>query len=130
MSYVDIGLTIGSESIEGIVANLPDNSQLFVVVGADGADIYPSKYGVLYAYKKNDTRTHFEFFEKSTGKRYYGVYDSSISTPWQGWNIMYTAQHKPKPSEIEAAPAPIISQTDITAGTTALATGQSYHVYK
>lgn len=28
------------------------------------------------------------------------------------------------------APAPIISQTDITAGTTALATGQSYHVYK
>ena len=28
------------------------------------------------------------------------------------------------------APAPIISQTDITAGSTALATGQSYHVYK
>ena len=28
------------------------------------------------------------------------------------------------------APAPIISQTDIVAGTTPLATGQSYHVYK
>ncbi len=28
------------------------------------------------------------------------------------------------------APAPIISQTDITAGTTPLATGQSYHVYE
>ena len=29
-----------------------------------------------------------------------------------------------------ADPKPIISQTDITAGTTALATGQSYHVYE
>ena len=28
------------------------------------------------------------------------------------------------------APAPIISQTDITAGVTPLATGQSYHVYE
>ena len=28
------------------------------------------------------------------------------------------------------APAPIISQTDIVAGSTALATGQSYHVYE
>ena len=104
VSYADIGLTIGSESIEGIVTKLPDNSQLFVVVGADGAKIYPATYGVMYAYKKNDTRTHFEFFEKSTGKRFYGVYDSSLSTPWQGWNMVYTAQHKPSASDISATP--------------------------
>ena len=33
-------------------------------------------------------------------------------------------------TNLGVAPAPIISQTDITAGSTALATGQSYHVYE
>jgi hypothetical protein len=33
-------------------------------------------------------------------------------------------------ANLGVAPAPIISQTDITAGSSALATGQSYHVYK
>lgn len=40
------------------------------------------------------------------------------------------ADHTHTPANIGAAPAPIISQTDITAGSTALATGQSYHVYE
>lgn len=42
----------------------------------------------------------------------------------------YSADNKPTPLSIGAAPAPIISQTDITAGSTALATGRSYHVYE
>ena len=38
--------------------------------------------------------------------------------------------HTHAPSDIGAAPAPTISQTDITAGSTALANGKSYHVYE
>jgi len=38
--------------------------------------------------------------------------------------------HTHTPAAIGAAPAPIISQTDITAGSTALETGRSYHVYE
>lgn len=102
VSYADIGLTIGSETIEGIATNLPDNSQLFVVVGADGADIYPVAYGVLYVYKKNTSRTFFEFMEKTSARKYYGVYDSTMSNPWTGWGRIYSEHNKPTPADIGA----------------------------
>jgi hypothetical protein len=49
---------------------------------------------------------------------------------WSEWTKVYNDANKPTPSEIGAAPIAIVSQTDITAGTTPLATGQDYLVYK
>lgn len=102
ISFADIGLTIGSETIEDIATKLPESSQLFVVVGADGADIYPTTYGTLHVLKKNTSRTYFEFLEKTNSRRYYGTYDSSMSTPWSGWAKSYSAHDKPTPADIGA----------------------------
>ena len=102
ISFADIGLTIGSETIADIATNLPENSQLFVVVGADGADIYPVAYGTLHVLKKNTSRTYFEFLEKTSARKYYGVYDSTMDAPWSGWGKVYTSDFKPTPAEIGA----------------------------
>ena len=124
ISFADIGLTIGSETIEDIATNLPDNSQLFVVVGADGAPIYPVAYGTLHVLKKNTSRTYFEFLEKTSARRYYGVYDSTMSTPWTGWGKFYSSEDKPTPADIGAATTGHKhSAADVTSGTLPIARG-------
>lgn len=85
-SLTQIGLTNGSETIETIAYNMPNNSELSFEVGANHATIYPTTYGLLNVSKAgNDTRVIFKFFQKATAYSWFGVYDSSASTAWTGW---------------------------------------------
>lgn len=85
ISFSDIGLSVGSETIADIVTKLPDSSALFVTIGADCANIYPVTYGTLHVQKRDSTRTFFEFLEKTNNHRFMGVYDSTQTEPWSDW---------------------------------------------
>lgn len=79
-----IGLTMGNETIDSIVAALPNNSKLQLLIGvSNNADIYPSGYGTLFVYKAGSNRISFEFYHSTDLKRWFGVHDG---TKWSGWN--------------------------------------------
>lgn len=50
-SLTQIGLTVGSETIESICSSMPVNSMLYIDVGSDNATIYPASYGVCIAHE-------------------------------------------------------------------------------
>ena len=88
-SLSDIGLTVGSETIEAIVDAMPDNSQMDTPITTSSQDgVYPGlKFGQLRVVKLVNTRVSFEFYEKDTGKRYWGYYSETASEfeKWSGW---------------------------------------------
>lgn len=88
-----IGLTIGSETIETIAAKLPYYSiAMLPIYSKSNLSIYPnSNYGQLRVEKTFDSRIIFTFTNNS-GSQWVGVYsiDSSEDT-WTGWMQLYSA---------------------------------------
>lgn len=100
-SLTDIGLTVGSETIEAIATTMPANSELICSTTADNADIYPNgKLGLLRVTKSDIGRVKFEWTLKDNGTVYVGIYSSSNTTPWTGWHKMMDE----KPPFIELMP--------------------------
>ena len=91
-----IGITKGdttAETIENIASKLPNYSMLMYFVG-DGNNIseYPSGYGLIRAYKIQNTRTVFEFTSHMTNDFYYGIcYEGSF----KGWSQVYDTSNPP-----------------------------------
>lgn len=87
-----IGLTLGSETIESIASALPENSMLFISVGsASNKNIYPAytsgaRYGVLRVTKRETDRILFEFFYLPDSATQYTRYWMGLySSTWYGW---------------------------------------------
>ncbi len=94
-ALTQIGLTVGSETIEAIASALPQNSELITVTGGNNnAEIYPAtKYGTLRVTKGDEGRINFQYTPKSTNTIYTGVYtnDSTVTQKWTGWDRVVTA---------------------------------------
>lgn len=96
-SLEQIGITKGSESIKGIIRNIPNGSILKVSIGSGNADIYPLSRGVLtaecfYGTDKVNLRFTEEVYQKSSAREWVG--DGLIrmeGSPlkevlyWSGW---------------------------------------------
>lgn len=116
----DIGLTVGTETIEAIATTLPTYSRLIVTVGAtNNAEIYPnSNYGLLVVDKSTNTRIVFTF-TNNAGTQWIGVYAiNSSGNTWTGWKMQYGENY------ISYGTA------DLTAGTTVLMDGKIHLVYE
>jgi len=90
-TYGSLGIIVGEETIESIVSAMPNNSVLRqdVGVGCNGA-IYPTAYGIIEVWKNNDPRTNLIFYQKGTGKMWFGVYDGTMANKWTGWKGVFT----------------------------------------
>ena len=89
-----IGVSKGSETIEGIATSLPDNSSVSYAVSSDSASIYPANYGLVTVNRIMASRIEFRFVSTS-GTLYYGVYNSTASTVWSGWKKIYSEGNNP-----------------------------------
>lgn len=69
-SLTQIGLTVGSETIESICSSMPVNSMLYIDVGSDNATIYPASYGVCIAHKLTTSKWCALFIPKETSDLY------------------------------------------------------------
>ena len=85
-TYTDItqlGLTVGSETVESIVEALPNNSSLVCATGSSNADIYPDgKLGILTIVKVASSRVECKWVQRSTGATYFG---NVVDGTWYGW---------------------------------------------
>lgn len=92
-SFTQINLTNGSETIDSIATNMSNHSMMITTIGASNAAIYPNQYGTLEVIKAGDnTRVVFRFYQKTSGKTWYGSYDSTASTKWTGWAEIGSAE--------------------------------------
>lgn len=85
-----VGLTIGSETIDAIAEALPDKSTLLFSTGAKNAAIYPTSYGFVEITRLEYTRIKFSFIPKNTGAKavqeYIGhAYQENGTWYWSGW---------------------------------------------
>lgn len=88
-----IGLTIGSETIETISSKLPTYSRLVLTIGStNNLSIYPnSNYGLLVVEKTVNSRILFTF-TNNQGSQWVGVYSiSSSGNTWTDWMQQYNA---------------------------------------
>ena len=124
-TYTDItqiGLTSGSETIANIAGNLPVNSMLYYTVsGSSNITEFPnSNYGLLVVDKTIASRIVFTF-TNAGGVQYIGYYSITSTTNadvWTGWLKTYSSND-------------ILSgTTDLSAGSTALASGKLYFTYE
>jgi len=114
----EIGLTAGSETIQAIATNLPNNSLLICGITTNNAAVYPSNYGLLTVKRSSGTRIEFGFVT-TTGASYVGFYSiTSSGDSWSDWSKTISS------TDI------LSSTTDITAGSSTLATGKLYLVYE
>lgn len=79
-NITQIGLVAGSETIEAIAQNLPDNSIL--VYPSMNTSLYPTPSGVLFVVKWNSARTIFEY-TNILGGRWTGAYYDNVFTGWK-----------------------------------------------
>lgn len=115
-SLPQINLTNGSETIESIATNLPNNSMMLVTIGSSNAVIYPNQYGTLEVIKGGDaTRVVFRFYQKTSGKSWTGAYDSTATTKWTGWKEIVTENN-------------IVIGAELTSGVSALDSGKIHLV--
>ena len=87
-SLAQVGLSVGSETIESMAAALPAWSELRLTIGSSyNTVIYPVSYGSLIVakYGSDASRVIFEFTSKTSNQRWLGVYDSTTTTPLFGW---------------------------------------------
>lgn len=85
-----LGLTVGTETIEGIATALPTFSRLTITVGStNNASIYPnSNNGLLVVEKTAPSRIVFTF-TNNNGKQWIGVYAIVTSgNTWTGWKTL------------------------------------------
>lgn len=110
-----INLTQGSETILAIAKALPNNSVFqMTVTSTHNTSEYPYQTGTLTAVKVATTRVTFEYVDNN-GEHYTGtVRGSGDSATWLGWKYS----------------TPAYGTTDLTAGTSTLATGKLYFVYE
>lgn len=120
-SLEQIGVTIGSETMEAIALALPNNAVLEVSCGASNNGVAdgtgfpvvagttnPLKYGILHVSKISGyeisgyDRVLFEFRVKEKASRLFvGFYSSTDG--WSGWKKVYTESSKPTAAELNAA---------------------------
>ena len=113
-----IGQTVGSETIAGIATSMPNYSILIHGVTTDNAAIYPSNYGLLTVKRTFSSRIEFRFVT-TAGVEYTAFYSvNSGGDVWTGWQMQYSEKN------IKAG------TTDLTAGSSELATGHLYFVYE
>ena len=82
-----IGLTLGTETIESIATRLPAYSRLTLTVGStNNSEIYPNgNYGLLVVEKTVNSRIVFTF-TNNQAKRWIGVYSiNSAGDTWTDW---------------------------------------------
>ena len=85
-SLSDIGLTVGSETIDDIATNLPNNSILVIGITTSNATVYPSNYGLLTVKRSSATRIEFDFVT-TAGVSYHAFYSiTSNGDTWTGWH--------------------------------------------
>ena len=114
-SLEQIGVTVGSETMEAIALALPDNAVLEASCGASNNGVtdgtaFPVlsgsalKYGILRVSRIGGyDRVSFEFFARGTASRLFvGFYSSTDG--WSGWKKVYTEGSKPTAAEIGALP--------------------------
>lgn len=88
-----IGLTVGSETIEAIATSLPSNSRLLLTVAStNNLSIYPnSNYGLLVVEKTVNSRILFTF-TNNQGSQWVGMYGiNSADDTWTGWMQQYNS---------------------------------------
>ena len=115
-----IGLTAGSETIATIASKLPTYSRLVLTVGStNNASIYPDgNYGLLVVDKTVNTRIMF-MFTNNAGTQWIGTYSiASSGDTWTDWFRTYSSKNIR------------YGTSDLTAGSTALSTGDIYLVYE
>ena len=89
----DIGLTMGSETIDGIVSAMSNYSDLAFSVGATHATIYPFQHGICYVYKHDYTRVHFTFRSHHGDELWYGKYYYTSDPKFSGWIKVATTDY-------------------------------------
>lgn len=115
-SLDQIGVTIGSETMEAIALALPNNAILETSCGASNNGVtdgtgFPvvagttnsMKYGILHVSKISGyDHVSFEFRVKDPSSRLFvGFYSSADG--WSGWKKVYTESSKPTAAELNAA---------------------------
>lgn len=112
-SLEQIGITVGSETMEAIALALPNNAILETSCGdsnngvTDGTGFPVAsgsvlRYGILRVSRiESYDRVSFEFLIKETSSRLFvGFYSSADG--WSGWKKVYTESSKPTPADINA----------------------------
>lgn len=114
-SLEQIGITVGSETMEAIALALPNNSILEASCGGDnngaadgtGFPVISGsalRYGILRVSKIGGyDRVSFEFRVKELASRLFAGFYSSTDG-WSGWKKVYTEGSKPTASEVGAFP--------------------------
>ncbi|MDY3690698.1 MAG: hypothetical protein SO072_01865 [Dysosmobacter sp.] len=113
-SLEQIGVTVGSETMEAIALSLPNNAILEASCGGDNngaadGSVFPVvsgaalTSGILRVSRIGSyDRVSFEFQAKETASRMFvGFYSSTDG--WSGWKKVYTESSKPTAAELNAA---------------------------
>ena len=85
-SLAQIGISIGAETMDGIMEALPDNARLTYVVNTSSADIYPTRYETIDVVKLNRSRI-YAICVDVVGGIYLGNYYQGT---FQGWKQLAT----------------------------------------
>lgn len=114
-SLEQIGVTVGSETMEAIALALPNNAVLEVSCGASNNGVtdgtgFPVisgsalRYGILRVSRiESYDMVSFEFRVKETASRIFvGFYSSTYG--WSGWKKVYTESSKPTAEELGVLP--------------------------
>ena len=93
-SLEKIGIQTGTETLDGIVQNLPSRSILIHHKYGEHLDLYPQRTGLLIVVKGNDeSRISFQFF--NANGMWVGFYDSLVAPNplWSGWKQLTLADN-------------------------------------
>jgi len=93
-SLEQIGITVGEETIDGIMASLPNNSMLmFHVTSSNNASQYPTTTATCIIYKSMDSRTSLTLEAANTSRRWFAEhYTANGNITWTGWKEIFTTE--------------------------------------
>lgn len=108
-SPTELGLTIGSETIETILTAMPLNSVLrYTVTSSHNASIYPYGYGIVEFIRPNTSSYAEMTFTATTNNTFFNHqwhgsanYANSKWT-FSGWSKVYDTKNKPNAADVEA----------------------------
>lgn len=109
-----IGLEVGSETIDGIMQALPEYSILqLAITSENNSSIYPNSTGTLIIEDIYSTGATFRFYAKigEAVKVWKGLY---VGNSFSGWNRVYSEQDPPKASDISGVATTDYVDTQIT----------------
>lgn len=111
-NITQLGLTIGSETIETIVDAMEENSTLTYGIGVGyNTAIYPDIYGIVTITKTNPNRTRI-VYTSNTGTNYWGFYDKNDGK-FDGWRKLATTNSlMPQLSGATSASANFVAPQD------------------